>query len=74
MANDILLFLVGSTVTPLIAAGGWVCAYILCRDAKSQDGLKARFERLESEVNVRICLEEEACDGFAKLTFRPANL
>jgi hypothetical protein len=73
MDNEILRSLIGSLVTLLVAAGGWIFAYILHRDEKSQARIKARVERLEAEVKARIFLEEEACDWLAELTSRSAQ-
>lgn len=73
MINEILLFLIGNAVTLLIAAGGWVFAYILHRDAKSQVRIESRVERLAAEVKARIYFEEDACDWLAELTFRSAQ-
>ena len=70
MDKDILFFLIGHAVTLVIAVGGWIFAYILHRDAKSQARISARVERLEAEVRARIFLEEDACDWLAELTFR----
>lgn len=52
----------------LVAAGGWIFAYLMQRDAKQRARLERKLRQLEDEVRVRIALEKAACEWLSELS------
>ena len=68
MTETMLTTLLGHLTTLLVAAGGWVFAYLMQRDAKRRASLERKLTRLEDEVRARIALEKAACEWLSELT------
>lgn len=63
-----LTTLLGHLTTLLVAAGGWVFAYLMQRGAKRRASLERKLTRLEDEVRARIALEKAACEWLSEKT------
>ena len=65
--------LIGSSITMLVAIGGWIFSYLLQRDAKRTVQNERKITRLEDEIRARIALEKAACEWVAELTSRTSE-
>lgn len=68
MNETMLTALLGYLTTLLVAAGGWMFAYLMQRDAKRRARLERKLSRLEDEVRARIALEKAACEWLGELS------
>ena len=68
MNSDVLVALIGSVTTVLVASGGWWFAWMLHRDSKTRERQEKRLEKLQEEVTSRIVHEQKANEWIAELT------
>lgn len=70
MSNDVMVAIIGSTTTMMVALGGWIFAYLMQRNANKLSSQARRIDRLSDEVRARIALEKAACDWLGETTAR----
>ena len=73
MSEVMQVSILGSSVTLLVAIGGWIFAYLMQREAKRFARQERKIKKLEEEVRARIALEKAACAWLAELTSRTAD-
>jgi len=66
--SDVLVALIGSVTTVLVASGGWWFAWMLHRDSKARERQEKRIEKFQEEVIARIVHEQKANEWLAQLT------
>jgi len=74
MPTEVIVAIVGSVTTMVVAIGGWVFAWFIQREAKELKQLSRQVERLQrtqsdlnSEILVRIDMEDIANEEIARL-------
>jgi hypothetical protein len=66
--SDVLVALIGSATTVLVASGGWCFAWMLHRDSKARERQERRIEKLQEELIARIVHEQKANEWLAEVT------
>ena len=67
MSSDVLVALIGSVTTVLVAGGGWWFAWKLHSEGKSLERQKAKYRNALSELHARAVFERKANDWIAEL-------
>lgn len=71
MEKEIAVAIVGSFTTVLVAAGGWVFAWLLQRETKARERQRDLIENWQVELLARIALEDVSAEWIAELTGKP---
>ena len=66
MATEVIVAIVASLTTVLVAIGGWVFAWTLNRDTKRLATLERRNQELVDEVRARMHMEDVAVSWIAE--------
>src|SRR5579872_3632008 len=70
MEKEIAVAIVGSFTTVLVAAGGWVFAWLLQRETKARERQRDLIENWQKELLARIALEDVSTEWIAELTHK----
>ena len=73
MTNEIMLALIGSVTSLVIAAGGWVWAARQARLTLEIERLERRLDRLISDGRARVALEKVTCEYLGEQQQRPGR-
>lgn len=70
---DFITSVLGNTTTIMITVAGWIVLWLMTRDKRRTERMRALIARLEYEVNARMAGEREACSWLADETGRTTN-
>lgn len=73
MSSEVLVALIGSLTTGLVAAGGWWFAWRVHRDGREQERQQAKMQRVLNELFARAVFERKANEWIAELDGRTSE-
>ncbi|WP_430464952.1 hypothetical protein [Tabrizicola sp.] len=73
MSSEVLVALIGSLTTALVAGGGWWFAWKLHLDGKARERQQARMRRVLAELHARVVFERKANEWIAELDERTSR-